>query len=68
MDRIRELIEVLSDKKVQDRTFWAKSTQSCKICGQPADQFFSDISKFEYLVSKICQDCQYYYYLSKRTR
>jgi hypothetical protein len=55
----------LSDKKVQERTFLAKSTQTCKICGQSADKFLSDSSEFEYLVSKICQDCQNYYYLLK---
>lgn len=63
MDRIQKLIEVLSDKRVQERTLLAKSTQTCKICGQPAGEFLSDSSKFEYLVSKICQDCQNYYYL-----
>ena len=63
MDRIQELIEVLSDKEVQERTFLAKSTQTCKICGQPADEFLSDSSKFEYTVSKICQNCQSYYIL-----
>ena len=61
MDRIQELIKVLSDKNVQERTLLAKTTRTCKICGGPAGEFLSDTSKFEYLVSKICQDCQNYY-------
>ncbi len=63
MDRIQELIEVLSDKQVQARDLNAKTSHTCKICGTPAEHFLSASSEFEYQVSHICQDCQNYYYL-----
>jgi len=62
MVRIRELINVLSDKQVQQRTRYSRLNQTCKICTKPADKFLSTASKFEFLVSNICQDCQTYYY------
>ena len=62
MDRIQELIEILSDKAVQSRTFSAKANQKCKICGNPADSFHTPMAKFEYHLSIICEDCQNYYY------
>ena len=62
MDRIQELIDALSDERVQGRTLISKANQTCKICEKPADKFLSAASKFEFLVSHICEDCQQYYY------
>ena len=63
MDRIGELIRVLSEKEVGDRSLTAKGTRTCKICGKPADHFRSPLSELEYSISAICQACQDYYYL-----
>jgi CRISPR/Cas system-associated protein Cas10 (large subunit of type III CRISPR-Cas system) len=62
MDKIQEFIEILSDKHIENRTNYAKSSQTCKICGMPADKFLSASSEFEYAVSTICEECQVYYY------
>lgn len=62
MDRIQEFIDILSDKKIQNRASSAKSSQTCKICGLPADKFLNASSEFEYIVSSICEGCQIYYY------
>lgn len=62
MDRIQELIDVLSDERVQELSVVSKKNQTCKICEKPANHFYSAASKFEYLVSGICEDCQQYYY------
>jgi hypothetical protein len=36
----------------------ARSTRICKICGQPAIEFRSELSQLEYRISAICQCCQ----------
>jgi len=61
MDRLRELIEVLSRKKVQNRTYQAKQDSICKICKNPAISFETNLSEYEYKVSGICEDCQRYF-------
>ncbi|WP_419658702.1 uncharacterized protein Dvar_75400 [Desulfosarcina variabilis str. Montpellier] len=63
MDKISELIRVLEDQAVVKRSLTARGTQTCKICGKPADHFRSPFSKLEYSISSICQACQDYYYL-----
>lgn len=63
MDRIQELINVLSDNEVVLRSYTAKSNQLCKICGKHAGSFRSPFSELEYRISAICQACQDYYYL-----
>ncbi|MCP3872969.1 MAG: hypothetical protein GY699_07420 [Desulfobacteraceae bacterium] len=62
MNRLQELIEILSDKEVQARTSSARINQKCKICGNLADTFHTPLAKVEYHLSIICEDCQNYYY------
>lgn len=62
MGRLRELIDVLSDRKVQARTFMAKRAHVCKICQKPAVTFKTSLAKKEYQLSTICESCQKYYY------
>lgn len=62
MGRLRELIEVLSDQRVQARTFRCKTIHVCKICQKPAEVFESPSSRVEYQLSTICESCQKYYY------
>lgn len=62
MNKIQELIGVLSDDRIQERSFFSKSNQTCKICEQPATEFLSAASEFEFRVSQICEDCQNYFY------
>lgn len=64
MDRIGELIRVLDEDAVLARSFSARGTRTCKICGKPADAFRTSFSALEYSISCICQACQDYYYLS----
>ena len=64
MDRLNELIGILSDKKVQDGTFHARQARICKICKRPAVSFKSTFSESEYKVSTICEDCQVYFGIS----
>ena len=64
MDRLKELIEVLSNEEVIMNTKIAKTTGRCKICNQPARSFRSPFSRLEYSISQICQSCQDYYYLN----
>lgn len=63
MDRIRELIRVLSDNDVIRRSYLAKSSHTCKICGKRAESFRTPFSELEYDISAICQACQDYYFL-----
>jgi hypothetical protein len=63
MDKLRELIDVLSDKRVQARTVQARQQRICKICQNPVDTFETDISREEYRLSTICETCQRYYYI-----
>lgn len=65
MVRLQELIEILSDQNVENRTFSARSNANCKICGGPAKAFRSKLSKMEYTISSICEKCQEYYYLNE---
>lgn len=62
MSRLNELIDVLSDEKLQARSSQARRTHICKICQRPALEFKSAFSKLEYELSTICEDCQKYYY------
>jgi hypothetical protein len=62
MDRLRELIDILSDGQVQERTYMAKCAQVCKICQKPAADFQTSLAKDEYQLSTICESCQKYYY------
>lgn len=66
MVRLHELIEILSDQKVEERALAAKSNQICKICGGPAMAFGSGLTKIEYEISTICEKCQEYFYLNKK--
>lgn len=63
MDRLEELIGALSDKAVLSRSFAASHSRTCKICGEPANEFRTSFSKLEYSISSICQACQDYYFL-----
>ena len=62
MDRIQELIRVLSEEKVSYREELAKASHFCKICGDPATSFTSPRYELEYSISSICQLCQEYYF------
>lgn len=62
MGGLRELIDVLSDREVQARTFMAKRAHVCKICQKPAVNFKTSLAKKEYQLSTICESCQKYYY------
>lgn len=64
MSRIQELINKLSDSDIQTRGLTAKHRQTCKICGGPATEFRSSLTKMEYGISAICEKCQEYYYLT----
>jgi len=61
MDRLHELIAILSDKQVMDRTFQARQEQICKICQKPVAAFTNTFSEYEYSLSTICEDCQKYF-------
>jgi hypothetical protein len=58
MERLEELIRILSEPEMRARHSIAKTTQTCKICGGPALCFRDTVSSFEYAVSAICQECQ----------
>ena len=58
MERLEELIKILSEPAMGARYSKAKTTQTCKICGKPALGFRDAVSSFEYTVSAICQECQ----------
>jgi hypothetical protein len=58
MERLEELIRILSEPAMRARHSKAKTTQTCKICGCPALRFRDSVSSFEYTVSAICQECQ----------
>jgi hypothetical protein len=62
MTTLEKLISVLSDPSTNARQPRAKSTHTCKICGQPVDSFRNAASKLEYFVSSISQACQYKYF------
>jgi hypothetical protein len=68
MQRLDELIRILSEPAMRSRHSKAKTTQTCKICDGPALRFRDAVSAFEYRVSAICQDCQdKYLYAATRT-
>jgi hypothetical protein len=58
MERLEELIRILSEPEMSARHSKAKTTRTCKICGCQALNFRDAVSAFEYSVSAICQDCQ----------
>jgi hypothetical protein len=58
MERLEELIRILSEPETRARHSKAKTTRTCKICGCQALIFRDAVSAFEYSVSAICQDCQ----------
>ena len=58
MQSLNELIRALSEPEVNMRDSYARSTNTCKICGKSARRFRDSISEFEYKVSAICQRCQ----------
>jgi hypothetical protein len=58
MERLEELIRILSEPAIRSRHSKAKTTQTCKICGGSALRFRDAVSSFEYTVSAICQECQ----------
>ena len=58
MEALNELIEVLSKPEVSNRDSFARSTHTCKLCGNSARWFRDAVSEFEYRVSAICQRCQ----------
>ena len=60
-DRLKALIVKLADPSVQRRGIIARASRTCKICGDLAIAFHSELAKFEYKVSGICQDCQDHY-------
>jgi uncharacterized protein YbbK (DUF523 family) len=62
MNRVQELISVLSEKDVSLRDTVAKARRSCKICGEPAVGFRTPRAELEYSISSICQSCQDYYF------
>lgn len=61
MGKLRELIDALSDKKVQARTHRARQDQTCKICQNPVGSFETPFSEYEYRLSTICEACQRYF-------
>lgn len=58
MERLDELIRILSEPAMSARHSQAKTNQTCKICDGPAVCFRDAVSAFEYSVSAICQECQ----------
>jgi hypothetical protein len=58
MERLEDLIRILSEPTMSARHSKAKTTRTCKICDGPALHFRDAVSLFEYRVSAICQDCQ----------
>ena len=69
MERLVELIRILSEPAMVARHSKAKATRTCKICDGPALSFRDAVSSFEYRVSAICQDCQdkYLYAADRRS-
>ena len=65
MDRIDELIRVLSDRDVVMRSQIARGSHTCKICEKPARSFRTPCAELEYSISAICQACQDYYFLDE---
>ena len=66
MNRVQELISVLSEKDVNARASMAKAKRSCKICGEPALSFRTPRAELEYSISSICQSCQDYYFPTEK--
>lgn len=58
MERLDELIKILSEASVNARYGRARATKTCKICGRSARNFRNAACAFEYRVSAICQYCQ----------
>lgn len=52
MARIRELSKMFKDPRV-----WAKDP-TCVTCGKPVGEFKDQISKDEFRISGMCQECQ----------
>jgi hypothetical protein len=61
MEKISELIAILSDKAVQQRTAVARTNRMCRICNQPVGSLLDAKFEFEYQISAICDKCQSYY-------
>ena len=60
--RLQELIDLLADSAVQRRGVCARASNICKICGNQAIAFHSELTRFEYRISGICQGCQDHYF------
>ena len=62
MMKLEKLIEKLESDDTAKRVSYAKMTNTCKICSQPAKYFEDKLSALEYHISAICQDCQNKYF------
>lgn len=62
MERLEELIRLLSDPATVSRYAQAKASKTCKCCGQPATCFRNRVAEIEYRISAICQNCQDTYF------
>lgn len=62
MQSLNELIRALSEPEVSVRDAFARSTHTCKLCGESALGFRDRLAEFEYNVSAICQKCQDRYF------
>ena len=63
MEKIDELIRVLSDRDVVMRSQVARGNLICKICEKPARSFRTPFAELEYSISAICQACQDYFFI-----
>ena len=58
MTNIRKFIEFLSSHDYPTKFARAKNEGTCVVCGQPAKEFSTNLSAFEYCISSLCEMCQ----------
>jgi len=51
---LNDVLDVLSERM----TGKPRKPGSCPTCGKKADEFRDDLSRKEFLISGMCQDCQ----------
>ena len=56
-DKVKEINDFLAAMSGRDRVK-SIETNTCSWCGQPANEFFDELSKKEYRISGMCQKCQ----------
>lgn len=62
MTNLQKLISSLSEPDYATKFRVAKNTGTCVICKKKTKEFSSELAKFEYNVSALCERCQETYF------